>query len=190
MAKGQEPTAVYVGASKDDRVTRWAKFLHIDLTWSHCFLFFLFSDGNEPVVYEASWRGVGPAPWDKAHQADGYAFFADDRMTPHSVSSLWWWCKGSEGKVYSFPRLLILVLRLAFQAWRRLIGGIATLVGISEVCSSFVNEGARAIWEEPYSERNLPSPDEIVASSHLHLVHSWGLRAGARIPNNRAMRRE
>lgn len=166
MKKGQEPTGAYVGVSKDDRVARWAHFFRIELSWCHIFWLFTFP-GEEPAVWEANWKGVRRAEWNKAHQADGYAFFADDRMTPHSVSALWWWCQGSVGKLYNFGLLVWLALRLAWDAWTRLRGLVTGRGGVSAVCSSFVSESARAVFGEPYADRFDPTPDEITLSPHL-----------------------
>ena len=166
------PTHCYVGVSQDVRTVRVAAFCRIKICWTHAFLAFHFEDPDGAVcerVFEADWAGLHFSPWDKAHQADGWALFADDRMTPQNAALLWAFCLGAEGKVYEWPLLVRLALRLIRQAWgfakRRVIGR----GGIAQVCSSLVNEASRAIFGEAYADRPDPSPDEIVVNSHLHL---------------------
>jgi hypothetical protein len=163
------PICAFVGVSQDKRTVWLAQLFRIPLTWCHIFWLFEFADGSL-LVHEANWRGVRRAEWDDAHRADAWALFTDDRMDTEAVGRLWSFCLGAEGKFYDYRRLVGLALRLAFEAWARLTGRVTVLARVSEVCSSYVNEAARAVFGEPYVDRETPSPDEIVGSEHLVMV--------------------
>jgi len=168
VARVIRPLRCYVGVCQDKRTVWLASLFRIPICWSHVFWLFVFADGSQ-VVHEANWRGVRRAEWDEAHKADRWALFADDRLDAdaEAVGRLWSFCLGSEGKFYDFGKLVGLALRLAFEAWARLTGRVTVLARVAEICSSYVNESARAIFGEPYAEQETPSPDEIVSNEHL-----------------------
>jgi hypothetical protein len=90
-------------------------------------------------------------------------------MTPENAALLWAFCLGAEGKVYEWPLLVRLALRLIRQAWGLVRGIVKGRGGIAQVCSSLVNSASYAVFGEAYVDRPDPSPDEIVVNSHLHL---------------------
>ena len=168
------PNQCFIGVSQDKRTIKWAARFGIPIQWTHCYLLFTWPS-NDLLLFEASWRGVSWAHWDKAHQADGWAWYADDRATPETAARLYAFCEGACGKLYSYPLLVRLALRLIWQAWRNLRGVVRGRGGIAEVCSSLVNEAGQAIFGEPYSLLPNPSPDEVVSNPHLHFAQAGGV---------------
>lgn len=161
------PSRFLVGVSRDRRMVAIANRLGVRIKWSHTYV--LFTVGHRLELFEANWRGVGWGLWDRKHQADGWAWYSDDRATPEDAARLYAYCKGMAGKFYGYHSLVGLAVRLASEAWRRLAGGVRALAGATQVCSSLVESGSQAIFGEGYAQRPTPSPDEIVSSPHLHL---------------------
>jgi len=168
------PSECFIGVSQDRCTVAWAAFFGIKLKWTHCYIVFGWPSDNV-VVFEADWRGLSWAHWDKAHQADGWAWYADDRATPETAARLYAFCEGASGKLYEWPLLIRLALRLIWQAWRNLRGVVRGRGGIAEVCSSLVNEAGQAIFGEPYSLLPDPSPDEVVSNLHLRFAQGGGV---------------
>jgi len=168
------PSEYFIGVSQDRRTVTWAARFGIKLKWTHCYIVFGWPSGKV-VVFEANWSGLSWATWGKAHQADGWAWYTDDRAMPEAAARLYAFCEGACGKLYSYPLLVRLALRLIWQAWRNLRGVVRGRGGIAQVCSSLVNEAGRAIFGEPYSLLPDPSPDEVVSNPHLHFIQGGGV---------------
>ena len=167
------PIHSWIGVNHSDWTVRAAKFFHVPICWTHCYLVFEMADASL-VVYEADWRGVGPDKWDGAHRADGWAWFRDDRQTAETVQELWAFSQGSRGKIYDWPLLVKVAARIILRAWGLLRGLTWAEAGMAQVCSSFVSAASEAVYGEPYVDRDDPSPDEIVANEHLHFYEGGG----------------